>query len=238
MRLRKFDSADDMGDFIAANILKALKKKGTFNLCVPTGNSPMGIYRALARAYGQEPERFNGLKIIKLDEWVGLPKDHPASCEYYIQQQLLGPLEIPTDRYIGFDPNTENPVLECIRMESRLKKEAPFDLCLLGLGVNGHVGLIEPTDLLNPYCQVSELTKQTRAHPMLYGLRKKPRLGMTLGMRQILASKKIILLFSGKGKRTAYHALLNCRVSTQVPVSFLWLHQKVECIHFPQDGQD
>lgn len=233
MRLNAFDSANDMGEYVAATILKALKKKGNLNLCVPTGNSPLEIYRALARAYDKKPDRFNGLKLVKLDEWVGLPKDHPASCEHYIQQELLGPLKIPRDNYIGFDPNTLKPQRECIRMELRLAKEAPFDLCILGLGINGHLGLIEPTDILNPYCQVSELSKVTKAHKMLHGLRRKPRFGMTLGMRQILASKKIILLVSGKGKDTAYRELLKCRVTTQLPISFLWLHPKVECILWP-----
>jgi len=222
-----------MGEYVATTILGALTGKGRLRLCVPTGNSPLEVYRALARAYDTMPERFLGLNLVKLDEWAGLPKDHPASCEHYIRQELLDPLEIPADRYLGFDPNTPDPQGECARMESLLREDGPFDLCILGLGINGHVGLIEPSDFLDPFCQVSELSKETRAHKMLQGLDPKPRFGMTLGMRQVLASKKIILLVSGKGKETAYQELLKARVSPRLPISFLWLHPKVECLLSP-----
>lgn len=229
MKVKLFFSTGEMDQYVADIILRDLKAKRDLNLCAATGKSPLGTYQALARAYDGNSELFSEMRLIKLDEWVGLPKDHPASCEHYLQEQLLQPLQIPNDRYIGFDPDTKNPQGECTRMESLLEEGDPIDLCILGLGLNGHLGLIEPTDTLDPHCQVSELSAETKNHAMLKDLEPKPGFGMTLGMKNILGSKKIILLVNGNGKQKPYGELLTRKVSTQFPISFLWLHPNVEC---------
>lgn len=215
----------------AANIvLEELGAKKNLLLCAPTGNSPTGMYLSLAQTYQETPEMFNALRVLKLDEWGGLAAEHPGSCAYYLQQYLLGPLNISRDRYAGFMPNPEDVQKECERVKQIIAAEAPIDLCVLGVGKNGHIGFNEPAEFLQPYCHVAQLSEESKKHGMVEGIAQKPEYGMTLGMKDILSAKRIVLLIYGKGKEDATARVLSQKITSQWPVTFLWLHNNVDCL--------
>jgi galactosamine-6-phosphate isomerase len=108
-----------------------------------------------------------------------------------------------------------------------LEKNGPIDICILGLGLNGHIAMNEPGDALTPHTHVSRLTLQSQKHAMLATLKRKPRFGLTLGMADILSSRKILLLVSGLSKRAILKRTLQPRVTTRLPASFLHLHPDV-----------
>jgi galactosamine-6-phosphate isomerase len=115
-------------------------------------------------------------------------------------------------------------------MRSLVEKEGPIDICILGLGRNGHLALNEPAEWLQPFCHVAALTEESLQHPMIADMESKPTYGLTLGMQEILHSRKIIMLVTGAGKRQVATAFLNGKISTSLPASFLWLHPHVECL--------
>ena|SRR5665811_2506596 len=82
-------------------------------LCAATGNSPTGTYQLLTEEFQHQPELFSSLRVIKLDEWGGIPLDQPGTCETYLQKNLIQPLQLPESRYIRFNSNPENPLEEC-----------------------------------------------------------------------------------------------------------------------------
>ena len=103
-------------------------------------------------------------------------------------------------------------------------------MCVLGLGSNGHLGFNEPADALHPHAHVAQLSPESLAHPMVRGTSTPLTYGLTLGMADILHSKQVLLLVSGRHKRDVLRRLLDDRtVSTRFPASFLWLHQDVTC---------
>jgi galactosamine-6-phosphate isomerase len=167
---------------------------------------------------------------VKLDEWLGLSPGDPVSCEHYLQSRLVGPLAIAAERYLSFDSETKDPVRECTRISAELERQGPVDVCILGLGRNGHVGLNEPAPTLQPRCHVAKLSAETLGHAMMSGRDAKPAFGLTLGMGDILASRKILLLVTGQGKERAIARFLEATVTTDLPASFLWLHQDVEVL--------
>ncbi|HET7251995.1 MAG TPA: 6-phosphogluconolactonase [Gemmatimonadales bacterium] len=213
----------------AAIVVAQLERRHGLVLCAATGNSPIGLYGELARRAAVDRELFRSLKIIALDEWGGLGEADPGSAAGYLRERVLTPLAISPDRFIAFDASVE-PAEACHRMRTALERVGPIDLAVLGLGRNGHVGFNEPGPALIPYCHVAPLSEETRAHAMTRAMREPPRHGLTLGMQEILAARRILLLVTGEGKQQTVARLLTEEVTTTLPASLLWLHGNVDCL--------
>lgn len=211
-------------------VVSALERHKTLLLCAATGGSPTRTYELLAKEAAARPFLFSGLTVLKLDEWGGLPMDHPATCESYLQKYLIGPLQIPADRYIGFRSDAENPREECARVQQFLEAKGAIDICILGIGLNGHIALNEPNASLQLNCHVAPLTAQSREHRMLTGIARKPASGLTLGMGDIFRSRLVLLLIQGERKREIAQAFMQRKISTELPASLLWLHPNAICL--------
>lgn len=198
--------------------------------CAATGSTPTRTYQLLADKRNRRPGMFDRMRVIKLDEWGGVAMDDPSTCETYLQQNLVGPLHVSADRYVSFQSCPVVPEEECGRIRRLLRREGPIDLCLLGLGVNGHLGLNEPGETLNPFAHVAELSPTSLAHPMAHKARGTIRHGLTLGMADIMQSRKVLLLVSGRHKREQLRRLLSGTISSRFPASFLWMHADVTCL--------
>jgi len=213
-----------------ALVLGEIERRRDSLLCAATGRSPSGLYAELARKAETDPALFGHLRVVKLDEWGGVPPTDPGSCEHYLRTRLLDPLGVPSERYLAFSAMTPDPSAECERIRTELERRGPIDVCVLGLGVNGHIGFNEPGPSLVPHCHVAQLSESSRSHTMVRSLGSAPRFGLTLGVREILASRRIVLLVAGEGKRDVALRLLSGEVSTTLPASFLWLHGNVDCL--------
>ena len=229
MRITSCEDYREMSTLAADLVQEEVLKKPGLLFCAATGSSPEGLYEAMGDSLRSSPGLFDRMRIIKLDEWGGVPENHPVTCEHFIRKKLLEPLSIPEERYHTFHSNPEDPELECENIRSTLQKEGPIDLCILGLGQNGHLGLNEPATQLEPYCHVAKLSDLSLEHKMIASMEIKPRYGLTLGMQEILSSRKIVLLISGAGKKGMVNRLMEGKISTALPASFLWTHGNVEC---------
>ena len=210
-------------DFIVAQ----LKRRPDLLLCASAGGTPTGPYEQLADRYTRQPQLFKKMRVVQIDEWVGPAPTHPATCRYDLQTKLLAPLRIEPSRFRGYKSDAADPHREPGTMSQWLEKNGPIDICILGLGLNGHIAMNEPGDELVPHAHVSKLTLQSQKHSMLATLKRKPRFGLTLGMADILASRKILLLVSGPTKTAILKRTLKPQVTTQLPASFLHLHPDV-----------
>jgi galactosamine-6-phosphate isomerase len=172
----------------------------------------------------REKPRVHWCLVTKLDEWLGLPIDHPSTCESYLVEHVLGPLGIGKDRYVGADSEAKNPMTECERVAAASGAWGAFDVALLGVGRNGHFGMIEPAPSLEPGIHVATLDDKTRGHSMLQGVEQPPTQGITFGLREVLASKLLLILLSGAEKDVPREALKAGKVTTQIPATFALLH--------------
>lgn len=211
-------------------VISEITQQRDLLLCAATGRSPIGLYEALVRQAQTDGALFDALRIIQLDEWGGLSENAPASCERYLRTRLLDPLGISPARYIGFASAAPEPEEECLRIRSALARHGPIDVCVLGLGINGHIGFNEPGPVLLPHCHVARLSDDSRRHAMVGAMNEAPRFGLTLGLQEILAARRILLLVTGEGKQQALTRLLSGEVSTTLPASFLWLHGNTDCL--------
>jgi galactosamine-6-phosphate isomerase len=224
------DSYSDISQKAKSIIVEQIREKPDLLLCAATGSSPAQTYQLLEGEFHMHPEWFSKLRIVKLDEWCGIPKGDRGTCEFYLQTHLIRPLKISSDRYFGFDSDPADPYQECKRIEGRLHLEGPVDLCVLGLGMNGHLALNEPSEFLSLEPHVVKLANTTRDHLMIREMIKKPSLGLTLGMGDILNSKMILILIHGEQKKEIIKQFLSKKVTSFLPASFLWLHNNVTCL--------
>lgn len=227
MKLIHCTGYEEMSRTAAECITEVVARKCDAVLCAATGNSPTGTYRELVRAAQSHPGLFAAVRIVKLDDWLGVPPDHPASCEHYVRSNVVEPLRIDSERYLGFRPDAADPAQECSRVQAELDRRG-LDICILGLGANGHIGLNEPAPSLEAGCHVASLTDESRRHGMLAGVDPKPTHGLTLGIGDILRARKIVLLITGPGKERAISELLAGKLTTALPASLLALHDDVD----------
>lgn len=221
----------------AAIVLAEIRRKPDLLLGAATGRSPLGLYEKLAAESARENDLFRALRVVKLDEWADVPENSEGACEAYLRTHLLNPLGLPDSRFISFASQAPDLVRECARIQSLLDETGPMDVCVLGLGKNGHLGFNEPGPMLNPLCHVATLSEPSRQHGMMEHREEKPSHGLTLGLKDILAAKRIILIVSGEDKEAATHTLLSGQITTQCPATFLQLHQRVDCLILEQRAQ-
>jgi galactosamine-6-phosphate isomerase len=230
MTIHYLPSYSAMSQKAADIVLPLIEAKPNLLFCAASGGSPTGFYAELAKKHQEEPEFFSQLRVVKLDEWGGLKQGSTFTSEYDVQQKFLKPLEIGEDRYLSIDAFTSDPETECKKIQGLLEINGPVDVCILGIGVNGHIALNEPAENLELGVHVAELAPSTLANGMIKTIDQPPTFGMTLGIGNIMDSKKIILFISGSGKKEAFQKLVSGKVSSHFPASLLWLHPNVEVL--------
>jgi galactosamine-6-phosphate isomerase len=222
--IQVLDTYEAMSRAAADLICRELMQRPNLLLCASAGATPTRAYELLAARYGHQPKPFARLRVLQIDEWGGLAPGAPATCAEDLRTKLLEPLGITRNRFTGFRTDSPDPEADCRRVGRWLVSHGPIDICILGLGTNGHVAMNEPAEVITPHVHVAALAESSRKHGMLKDLARKPSYGLTLGMADILRSRKILLLVSGKPKRPALKHLMKPEVTTHYPASFLWLH--------------
>ncbi|MEN2283432.1 6-phosphogluconolactonase [Algoriphagus sp. SE2] len=207
-----------------------VEKKPDLLFCAASGGSPSGLYELMHKKHQINPKFFKKMRVLKLDEWVGLPPDSTFTSEFDIKEKLLNKLEISTDRYISFNSQTKNPDEECKRIENEILKSGPIDICILGIGQNGHIALNEPGEKLTLDCHVAELSRTTLSSGMIQSVGIPLKYGMTLGVGTIMSAKMVLLFIAGKGKEKALQTLLKKEITTKLPASMLWMHPNAHLI--------
>lgn len=230
MNIHYCENYEVMSQQGAEIVMREIERKSDLLFCVASGGSPTGLYQEMVKSFRFNADLFSELRVIKLDEWGGLEEGSTFSSEYDVQEKFIKPLEIDEDRYITIDLMAEDPKEECLRVQNELIENGPIDICILGIGVNGHIALNEPAEKLQLDCHVAELATTTLNHGMIKTLTHPPTFGMTLGIGNIMDSNRIILFISGMGKKQALEKLLTREITTQFPASMLWLHPNVDLI--------
>jgi galactosamine-6-phosphate isomerase len=224
MKVKIWGNHEAMSVAAAGCIAREFERDPRLLVCLATGATPVRTYELLSSSARASPAHFAHLRVLKLDEWEGLPMSDPGSSESYLQNCVIRPWGVRQRHFVGFVSKARRPQLECQRIQKWLARNGPIDLCVLGLGRNGHLGFNEPGRTLCPHAHCARLLEKTRAHPMVSHTTVKPRYGLTLGMAEILQARRILLLVSGKDKRKPLQRLLGGEISTEFPASLLCLH--------------
>lgn len=224
------DNYKAMSEEAAAVLESVVRKNPAAVIVLATGHSPLLTYRLFVEHVKKTGLDVSGVTFVKLDEWLGLSPADEATCEYFIRKEVLEPLQIREEKYLHFFSQTEDAKAECERVEQAYERLPQVDLVILGIGMNGHLGLNEPGETLSAGAHVIELDEKTKGHEMLSHTKQPVGKGITLGMKNLFRGEEILLLADGKEKEKGLSGYLSNEITTQIPVSLLKLHPACRCI--------
>ncbi len=229
-----WEQARDYGAFSqrAAEILLAgIRRDPRLVLGLPTGRTPVGMYERVVVACAREYHCFRDVVTFNLDEYAGIPRQHPGSYYTFMKKHLFDFVDI--DSANAHIPDGMAPDLdaECARYERAIAAAGGLGLTFLGLGGNGHIAFNEPETPFASCTRVVALSAQTRAaNASLFAEGEVPTHAITMGIATILESRQIVLL-AGSNKREAIERLRSGEVSEEFPASALWRHANVRVIY-------
>lgn len=218
-------SYEDMSRAAAKEILQLLQPLSSPLICIASGDTPAGLYKEMVEQVNKKHINTNEWKYVGLDEWMGMNGYDEGSCRYYIDQQVFDPLNVPIKHIAFFDGTVNDPAKECERVDRFIQAHKKIDVAILGLGMNGHIGMNEPGTSASLRSHVSKLDPQTQEVGQKY-FKSKTSLtkGLTLGMATILEAKHIFLLVSGTKKASIASKMITEEISEQLPCTLLRNH--------------
>ena len=228
MNIIKAQNYEELSTIVADLIEKQINENKDSVLGLATGSSPVGTYENLR----QRNIDFSHVKTVNLDEYQGLSKDNNQSYMYFMNENLF--------KYINIDYNNvnipnglaKNLEEECKRYNELLENIGPRDIQILGLGLNGHIGFNEPNTEFIPNTHVVNLSKSTIDANSRFFERYEdvPTKAITMGIKNILDAKHIILIVSGKAKANILKEALYGPITPNVQASILQLHKNVTVV--------
>ncbi|MCF0056802.1 glucosamine-6-phosphate deaminase [Dyadobacter sp. CY356] len=226
MKLSIYSDKDAMSKATADLVVDQIRQKPDSLLCFPSGESPTVVLKYLVQ-YGLEGQvDFSQCRFVGLDEWIGMDENDEGSCKHYLYSSFFNPLKINPEQIIFFDGLAANPDQECERMNQYILKNGPIDLMMVGLGMNGHIGLNEPGVDFHSYAHTTELDPVTVKVAQKY-FTKTTELsgGITLGLQHFQEAKTAVLIVAGEKKADIVSKILTEEISNKIPGTIVRSHR-------------
>lgn len=225
MKLIIADTYEAMSRQAAEGLLRLLQSYNKPLICTASGASPTGMYRELVHLIKTNRIDTSNWYFVGLDEWKGMNGSDEGSCRYYVNDELFGPLNINERQICFFDGRANDLEEECKKVEDFIKQHEGIDVAILGIGVNGHIGMNEPGTPAALRSHVATIHSSTQQIGQKYF--KQPRqldAGITLGLATILEAEHLMLLASGTSKAEIIAQMLPTTSNEELPASLLKHH--------------
>ena len=220
-----FKNYEELSAFAAEQIISMVQHKPAAVLCLAAGNTPSLTYQKVVALANEKKIDFSAITFIGLDEWMGIAPAIEGSCFHFLNQLIFAPLSVQKDCIHFFDSKANDPEAECKRINAIISEKDGIDLTLVGIGINGHIGFNEPGIDPNLGAHVVVLDEVTsKVGQKYFKENRELKKGITLGMAQIMASHKVLLLANGKNKAGIIHKTLRENISVSIPASFIREH--------------
>lgn len=220
--------ATDLGRRACDALAKLVVRRPSAVLALPTGETPVSLYSELSRRAAEGRIDVSRVVAFALDEWYGVPPDHPGSNAAFFRRWPALPLRA-LHLMRSDAPDAE---AECRRFAALLDEAGGLDLAILGIGLNGHLAFNEPGSPFDSRCRPVALTEITRrSHAAEFGgLATTPATGLTLGLADIMAATEALLLACGEAKAGVLRDALSGPVTEALPASVLQRHPRLTVI--------
>ena len=233
MRLIIEPNYDLMSQWAANHVIERINaanptKEKPFVLGLPTGSSPIGMYRALVKAYLDGRVSFKNVLTFNMDEYVGLPEDHPESYHSFMFSNLFDHIDCPKENIHILNGNAKDLEAECAHYEQMIEEAGGIDLFLGGIGPDGHIAFNEPGSSLTSRTRQKTLTTDTIiANSRFFDndINKVPKTALTVGVGTVMAAKEVMILVNGHAKCRALQAAVEGSVNHMWTISALQMHQ-------------
>jgi glucosamine-6-phosphate deaminase len=200
-----------------------------FVLGLPTGSSPIGTYQTLVELNKAGKVSFQNVVTFNMDEYVGIPKDHPESYHSFMWKHLFSHIDIPEGNVNILDGNAPDLNAECQAYEDKIKRVGGIRLFLGGIGPDGHIAFNEPGSSLESRTRVKTLTYDTIiANSRFFDddVTKVPKTALTVGVGTVHDAREVVIVVSGHAKAWALHMSVEGGVNHMWTLSSLQLHRK------------
>lgn len=200
-----------------------------FVLGLPTGSSPLGMYRALVELNKKGVVSFKNVITFNMDEYVNLPEEHPESYHSFMWNNFFSHIDIKKENVNILNGNAEDLAKECAEYEERILKAGGIDLFLGGIGPDGHIAFNEPGSSLKSRTRVKTLTTDTIiANSRFFegDVNKVPKTALTVGVGTVMDAKEVLILVNGHNKSRALGAAIEGSVNHLWTISALQMHPK------------
>ncbi|GAA1853817.1 glucosamine-6-phosphate deaminase [Myceligenerans crystallogenes] len=217
---------DELARLAAEAIETLLTGRPQAVLGLATGSSPLKVYDELARRH-KDGLSFARARAFMLDEYVGLPDDHPERYRNVIEKEIASRVDFAPGAVRGPDGNAADLARACADYEEAIAAAGGVDLQLLGIGTDGHIAFNEPGSSLASRTRIKTLTRQTRQdNARFFGgsVDDVPRHCLTQGLATIMSARHLVLLATGRAKAEAVHQLVEGPVSAMWPATIMQLH--------------
>ena len=215
-------TAEEASNAAARLIANHIRQKPEAVLGLATGSTPLFLYRALI---GMNLD-WSGVTTFNLDEYIGLPREHPQTYHSFMWENLFSHTNIRPENVHIPDGNTPDIPRHCAEYEEHIRNAGGIDIQVLGIGTDGHIGFNEPTSSLASRTRIKTLTRQTRAdNARFFGSEEEvPRHVITMGIGTIMEARTNLLLAFGKNKAAAIAGAVEGPISASNPASALQMH--------------
>lgn len=233
MRLIIEKDYEQLAEWAAEHVIKGINDfkptpQKKFVLGLPTGSSPIGMYKKLIQAYNEKRVSFKNVVTFNMDEYVGLPVEHPESYHSFMDNNLFKHIDCPNENIHILNGNAPDLEAECASYERQIKEAGGIDLFIGGVGVDGHIAFNEPGSSLSSRTRQKTLTKETRIiNSRFFGndMNKVPAYALTVGVGTVMDAREVMVLVNGHAKARALQAVVEGGVSQMFTISALQMHQ-------------
>jgi len=213
---------------VAARIAGAAAGK-PFVLGLPTGSTPLGLYRRLIEMNREGQVSFRNVVTFNMDEYVGLNHDHPQSYYRFMWDNFFSHIDIPRENVNILDGTASNPEAECASYEEKIRQAGGIDLFVGGVGADGHIAFNEPGSSLSSRTRIKTLTLATKTANSRFfedDLSKVPSTALTVGVGTVMDAREVLVLVSGQEKACALRHAVELGVNHMWTISCLQLHPR------------
>jgi galactosamine-6-phosphate isomerase len=225
MKIFVADTYDAISKQAADEVIRIMKLRAHPVMCAASGDSPAGLYNEIVQRVKTNQIDTSNWYFVGLDEWAGMNGQDQGSCRYHLNEQFFHPLKIPDERICFFDGRADDLEIECQRAENFIVSNGGMDVAILGLGMNGHIGMNEPGTPAAMRSHVADLAETTKLVGQKYF--KEPHQltrGITLGISTLMEARHIILIVNGQHKAEITKKIIEEESSEQLPASLLRKH--------------
>lgn len=231
MKVIVTENYEEMSKKAAEIIIDIVKNNPSAVLGLATGSSPIGTYQNMIKDYKENGTSYKGVHTVNLDEYVGLTADHDQSYAYFMRDNLFNHVDIDLKNTNVPCGSATDLQKECDRYNALLE-EYKQDVQLLGIGSNGHIGFNEPGTPIGSVTHLVDLTENTiKDNSRLFAsIDEVPRQALSMGIKNIMNAKSVILVACGKNKAKAVYGMVKGEITPDLPASILQLHPFVTLV--------
>jgi len=224
MKIQVYKDYQALSESTAELIVDYVNKKNNALICLASGHTPVGVFKILEKAVNENNLDVSKCRFISLDEWIGIEPTDPGSCLTMLTKDCFEPLHIQPEKIEFFNVNASDLQKECDRINELIEQNGGLDIMLVGVGINGHIGMNEPGTSFDSVAHVGTLAEETiRVGQKYFTKPTTLSKGITLGLRHLREARLPIIMANGEKKAAILATGLTQPPSESIPVSIAQL---------------